>query len=70
MDRRTTRAITSTEDAVALAAELAGIKGKPEVAYPEEERSSWLRFIVDEATQQFVRVLTRQQGMPQLLWQL
>lgn len=62
--------IGTLEDAIDLAAELAGIEGKPDVAYPREDRPSWLRFIVDEATQQFVRVLTRQQGMPQLLWQL
>ncbi len=41
------------QDTIERAAELAGIKGKPTVVYPPEERSSLLEFVFEQIVQRF-----------------
>ena len=41
-------------DSVDLAKELSGIKGKPELVYPDKERNLLLRYLVDDSTAQMI----------------
>ena len=39
------------QDTIALAAKMAGIKGEPEVLYPEKKKISWLELLLQESIQ-------------------
>ncbi len=45
------------EDAIALAAQLGGIKGEPEVIYPEKKRFSILDLILEETIQKTMEII-------------
>ena len=52
------------EDAIDLAAKLAGIKGEPEVVYPKKERLPWIDLLLDSATESLVRKLSVRFNVP------
>ncbi len=44
-------------DAIDIAKEMGGIKGKPELVYPRKEKTFLLRYLIDESTSQLVEKL-------------
>ena len=57
-------------DAVELAAELAGISGKPDVSYPRSKRGHWIDLVFEEASESLLRIWEEKQSTPRALWQL
>ena len=54
------------QDAIAMAAKMSGIKGEPEVIYPEKKRFSLLDLLLGETTLRFLE--SRGQTIPQLFF--
>jgi protease IV len=50
------------EDAVALAAKLGGIKGRPQVVWPSDEKKSWLRLLLRDQVRTIVREVMSELG--------
>lgn len=50
-------AIGNFEDAVALAAKLGGVKGRPELVWPSDSKKSWLARLVRDELHSFLRDL-------------
>ncbi len=58
----------SYQDAIRVAAELAGIEGKPRIVYPARERTRWVEYFVQETMQQVKQTLRGNDAGLQFLW--
>ncbi len=56
------------QDAIRVAAELAGIEGKPRIVYPARERTRWVEYFVQETMQQVMQTLRGNDAGLQFLW--
>ncbi|MCX5912863.1 MAG: S49 family peptidase, partial [Deltaproteobacteria bacterium] len=56
------------EDAIALAAEMGGIKGEPEIIYPDKKRFSLLDLILQETLQKTLESLRENLSHPNFLF--
>lgn len=64
-------ALGGMQDAIKVAAELAGIRGEPKLVYPPKPKEGLLKYFIEESASQVGRVLQQeQQGAPvmQYLW--
>lgn len=61
-------ALGSLEDALLLAAETAGIRGEPEILYPEKKRFSLLDFILQETLQRALENIRDSLAQPNFLF--
>lgn len=48
------------QDAIAMAAEMAGIKGEPKVLKPKKRSSKWMRELFGDASAELVEILTKE----------
>jgi protease-4 len=60
----------SLQDAIDVAAELAGIEGKPEVVYPDKKGDHWLRYFVHEGLSAMRILMEETQPGPVFLWRM
>jgi protease-4 len=56
------------EDAIAMAAEIAGITGEPEIIYPEKKRFSLLDYILQETIQRSLENIRENLSQPNFLF--
>jgi protease-4 len=56
------------EDAIALAAQMGGIKGEPEVIYPEKKRFSIFEILFQETIQRTLENLRENLSQPNFLF--
>jgi protease-4 len=56
------------EDAIALAAEIGGIKGEPEIIYPEKKRFSLLDYFLQESLQRALENVRESLSQPNFLF--
>lgn len=55
-------------DAIRVAAELAGIEGKPKVIHPEVKKGQWVEYFIQETAQRVMQGLQKKDAGLQFLW--
>ncbi len=55
-------------DAIRVAAELAGIEGKPKVVHPATEKEGWVEYFIQETAQRVMQGLQQRDAGLQFLW--